>query len=146
MTREQQKFPARLAILRDTAVFAQAFCERHGIVRDDCMRLMLIIEELFTNSVEHGYHGESDAPIRIELSIEHSGIVVLYEDSAPPYDPLAVLAVPPASMAQPVEARPVGGLGVYLLSRLIEEASYGYQDGYNRLRLTMRLARSAMQG
>jgi serine/threonine-protein kinase RsbW len=138
--REDKQFPARLTMLRDTAAFAQAFCERHGIVHDNAMRLTLIIEELFTNSVEHGYRGECDEPIRIALSVEMDGIVVFYEDSAPPYDPLAALSAPPASMTQPVEARTIGGLGVYIVGQLIERPRYVYEEGYNRLQLTVLFA------
>jgi serine/threonine-protein kinase RsbW len=136
-TREQRQFQARLAMLTDTAAFAQAFCDRHGIVHDDALRLTLIIEELFTNSVEHGYRGECDAPIQIELSVENGGVAVLYEDSAPRYDPLAAGARAPAGMTGTVESRPVGGLGVYLVAQLVERAQYAYEDGCNRLRLTM---------
>ncbi len=139
-TSEQRLFPARLAMLPATAAFVQDFCDRHRIVRDDCMRLMLIIEELFTNSVEHGYHGESDAPIRIALDVEHGGIAVIYEDSAPRYDPLARLAGLPPGLARPDESRPVGGLGVYLVGQLVERSSYVYEAGFNRLRLTMTFA------
>jgi serine/threonine-protein kinase RsbW len=138
--REQRQFPARLAMLHDTAAFARAFCDRHGIVHDDAMRLTMIIEELFTNSVEHGYRGESDAPIRIALSIESGGVAMLYEDSAPRYDPLARFARAPESLTAPVDARPAGGLGVYLVGRLVERSAYAYEDGCNRLRLTMPLA------
>lgn len=139
-TREQMQFPARLTMLHETAAFAQAFCARHGIVHDDAMRLTMIIEELFTNSVQHGYRGESDAPIRIALSVEIGGIGVLYEDSAPRYDPLAGLSSTPANLARPVESRPIGGLGVYLVAQLVERSSYAYEEGCNRLRLTMLLA------
>ena len=136
-TREQRLFPARLAMLPETASFAQAFCDRHGIVRHDALRLTLIIEELFTNTVEHGYRGECDAEIRIALSVERGGVGVLYEDSAPRYDPLARLSDAPASIARAVESRPIGGLGVYLVGQLVEHASYVYEEGCNRLWLTM---------
>ena len=139
-TREQKQFPARLAMLHDTAAFAQAFCDRHGIVHDDAMRLTMIIEELFTNSVEHGYGGESDAPIRIALSAESGGIDLLYEDSAPRYDPLSGLVGSPASVARAVESRPIGGLGLYLVTQLVERCSYAYEEGCNRLRLTILFA------
>jgi serine/threonine-protein kinase RsbW len=140
-TSDQKLFPARMPMLRETAAFVRAFCDRHGVARDDAMRLTLIIEELFTNSVEHGYRGECDAPIRIALTINLDGIAVLYEDSAPRYDPLAGLARPPESMAQNVESRPVGGLGVYIVGQLVECPSYAFEESCNRLRLTLPVAR-----
>jgi serine/threonine-protein kinase RsbW len=127
-------------MLSDTAAFAQAFCDRHGIVRNDAMRLTLIIEELFTNTVQHGYRGESDAPISIVLSLTSGGVAILYEDSAPHYDPLARLSGSPASMSRPVESRPIGGLGVYLVGQLAERSRYVYENGFNRLWLTMPFA------
>jgi serine/threonine-protein kinase RsbW len=139
-TSEQKRFSARLAMLPATAAFAQAFCERHDIVHEDALRLTLIIEELFTNTVEHGYRGESDAPISIALSLTGDGVAVLYEDSAPHYDPLARLSGAPTSIARPVESRPIGGLGVYLVGHLVERSSYVYEDGCNRLRLTLLFA------
>jgi serine/threonine-protein kinase RsbW len=136
-TREEKLFSARLEMLHDTAAFAQAFCDRHGIVHDDALRLTMIIEELFTNTVEHGYRGESDAPIRIALQVEIGSVAVLYEDSAPRYDPLAGLLASTARTERPVESRPIGGLGVYLVAQLVERASYTFEDGCNRLRLMM---------
>jgi anti-sigma regulatory factor (Ser/Thr protein kinase) len=133
----QAEFPARLAALPDTAVFAQAFCERNGIGRDDALRLTLVIEELFTNTVQHGYRDESDAPIRISLAIGDGRVTLLYEDSAPRYDPLAQWSAPPSGLAAPIESRPVGGLGVYLLGQLVAGARYAYENGSNRLWLEM---------
>ena len=118
-TSEHRLFPARLAMLPEAAAFTQAFCTRHGVVHDDAMRLTLIVEELFTNTVEHGYRGESDVPIRIELTLTGGGVSVVYEDEAPRYDPLARLADASAGVRRPVDSRPVGGLGVYLVSQLV---------------------------
>ena len=139
-TSEQKRFAARWSMLPATAAFAQAFCIRHAIVHDDALRLTLIIEELFTNTVEHGYRGESDAPISIGLTLTGGGVAVLYEDSAPHYDPLARLSGAPANITRPAESRPIGGLGMYLVGQLIECSSYVYEDGCNRLRLTLLLA------
>ena len=144
-TREQKLFPARLTVLPDTAVFAQAFCNRHGIPHDDAMRLTLIIEELFTNTVQHGYRAECDEPISIALSLDGGSITVLYEDSAPRYDPLSRPPGPPPGIARPVDSRSIGGLGVYLISQLVERPSYVYEGGYNRLHLRMQFAIDAAE-
>lgn len=84
---EHAVFPARLAAPPETAAFARDFCERNGVSRDDALRLTLIIEEFFTNTVEHGYRTESDAPIRVTLAASGPHVTVLYEDAAPAYDP-----------------------------------------------------------
>jgi anti-sigma regulatory factor (Ser/Thr protein kinase) len=136
---ERAEFPARLAALRETAAFAQAFCDRNGISRDHALRLTFVIEELFTNTVRHGYGEESEAPIRIALAIGDGRVSVLYEDSAPRYDPLARLSAPPAHLTAPAEARPVGGLGLYMLGQLVASARYAYEDGSNRLWLEVAL-------
>ncbi len=135
---EQAEFPARLAALPDTAAFARGFCDRHGIGYDDALKLTLIIEELFTNTIEHGYRAESDARIRIALALHDDAVTLLYEDSAPRYDPLSGASAPPSTPADELEARPIGGLGVHLVRELSSDARYAYQDGSNRLWLTLR--------
>jgi serine/threonine-protein kinase RsbW len=134
---EHAVFPARLSALPDTAIFARDFCERNGVSRDDALRLTLIIEELFTNTVQHGYGSESDAPIRVTLGISGPHVTILYEDAAPAYDPLALIHVKPSTLNDPVDDRPLGGLGGYILGQLIVAATYSYEHGSNRLWLTM---------
>ena len=134
---DQRTFSARLAVLPDTAAFAREFCDRHGLGRNDALRLGFVIEELFTNTVQHGYRHESDSPIRISLSVEEGRIALLYEDSAPAYDPLALLATPPSGLSAPVEERPIGGLGIHLVGQLAAGGRYAFENGRNRLWLTM---------
>jgi anti-sigma regulatory factor (Ser/Thr protein kinase) len=134
---DQRTFPARLAALPDTAIFAREFCHRRGLGSHDALRLTLVLEELFTNTVRHGYRNESDSPIRIGLSLDEGRIALLYEDSAPAYDPLALLSKPPSSLTAPVEERPIGGLGIHLVGQLAAGGRYAFEDGRNRLWLTM---------
>jgi len=137
-TNEQAIFPSRLAALGDTAEFAQDFCERNGVSRDDALRLTLIIEELFTNTVQHGYGVESDAPIRVGLSLHEGEIMLQYEDSAPPCDPLSLASELHSNLAPSIDARPVGGLGIHLVRGLVSGARYAYEGGSNRLWLTLK--------
>lgn len=121
-----------------TAAFAQGFCERNGIDRTAALRLTLVIEELFTNTISHGYRGECDAHIRIALAVNDGEVTLQYEDAAPEYDPRVRWSALPSSLAQPVEARPVGGLGVYLVGELVSAARYVRAAGRNRLCLVLR--------
>ena len=139
--RDERQFKAQLRLLPETAQFIEAFCHRHGIGTPDALRITLVVEELFTNTVEHGYHGDSDAPIRLSLAMDGEEISLLYEDRAPAFDPLSHL---PAAAADPdatLGSRPVGGLGMLLVSELAHAALYAYEDGCNRLWLKLPYAR-----
>ncbi|MFO1413931.1 MAG: ATP-binding protein [Burkholderiales bacterium] len=133
---DRREFPARLAAVADTAAFALAFCQRHGIGTSAAMRLRLIVEELFTNSVRHGYGGDSDATVRIELTLIDGFIALAYEDSAPRYDPLARLSTLAAADMKALD-RPPADLGTFLIGKLAAGAHYEYAGGCNRLRLVM---------
>ena len=142
---ERRAFAARLAALPAAAAFVEEFCARHRIDRADALRLTLVVEELFTNSVTHGYRGESDAPIEIALCAASDEIALLYEDAAPAYDPLSRYATAPDHLHATTESRPVGGLGIHLVRELAAGASYAREAERNRLRLRMARRRPAPQ-
>jgi serine/threonine-protein kinase RsbW len=138
---EKRIFKARMNLLPEATVFVERFCSLHRVGRPDLLRLTLIVEELFTNTVGHGYGGESDAPIYISLHVDGDAVGLLYEDAAPPYDPLSQLSGPAANLAASVDSRPIGKLGVHLVRQLTDEASYVHEDGHNRLWLRLRFER-----
>jgi anti-sigma regulatory factor (Ser/Thr protein kinase) len=135
---ERRVFQARMSMLPVIAAFVASFCDRHGITHDDALRLTLIVEELFTNSVTYGYGGDSDAPVELTLSVEASDIMLVYADAAPPFDPLSRPPLPSADLVAPPESRSVGGLGVHLARHLVAGARYAREDDRNRLWLTVR--------
>lgn len=132
-----RELPARFSKVADTATLALTFCERHGIGRQAAQHLRLVIEELFTNSIQHGYRGECDTPIRIELAMIDGYLTVQYEDSAPPYDPLARLSTVPPDRVVSIDEPATDGLGIRIVGKLAYGARYAYEDGRNRLWLAM---------
>jgi len=134
---EQRHFPARMAMLAETAAFVERFCEHHGVGRDDALRITLIVEELFTNVVEHGFKGESDTLIGVGLVRGNDHVEVRFEDRAPPHDPMERLRSSPASLGAPLEARPIGGLGMHLVGQLCASVRYAHEEGVNRLWLVV---------
>src|SRR5258705_3224158 len=71
---EQRTLAAWLANLADASAFAQSFCDDHGIDRRTASRLTLVIEELFTNTVRHGYRGDSDREISVALRLDDGAV------------------------------------------------------------------------
>jgi len=130
-------FPARRDAFHRVRTFIEETCARGAVQRHDCLRLTLLVEELFVNTVVHGHGVDSDAPIRLALTVTPPTVAVEYEDTARPYDPFA--AARPASEAD-IEQRPVGGLGITLITTMAEEVGYVSRDGRNRITFRLRCA------
>lgn len=133
---EQRLYRARMSSLDEALGFVEAFCGANGVVRDDMLRLRLIVEELFTNSVEHGHGGDCDSPIAVALAAAADAVRLDYADEAAPFDPLQHLQAEGDAAAASPSAR-VGGLGLRLVTRLAASVDYAREDGRNRLRLVL---------
>lgn len=131
-------FLARLDQLRAMRTFLEDFCAAAGIREDHRLRMNLVLEELFTNTVRHGHRGDSDSPVWITLAAARERLDLTYEDAAPPFNPYG--APPGAPPDTTVKMRTVGGLGVILTRKLAMSREYAYLYGRNRIRLAMPLA------
>ena len=139
-SRHRQTFPARRDVLPQVEVFLAEVCAGAGLTREACLRLTLLVEELFTNTVVHGHGADSDAPVRLDCEVEAGRIALVYEDTGPPHDPFAAMASP--DPGADVEDRPVGGLGVLLVSAMARQVEYRRAGSCNRISLVIDAARS----
>ena len=128
-------FASRQGSLRDARAFLEDFCAGAGVERKSCLKLNLVVEELFLNTVKHGHRGGSDAPVWITLEAQGGAIRMTYEDQAAPFNPFA------AATREMLEAlagtRREGGLGVLLAHGLTTDTDYAYLFGRNRIRLAV---------
>ena len=131
------QFLARLDQLREVRAFLEAFCADAGLQKPERLRLNLVLEELFTNTVRHGHRGDCDAPVWIALQRGADGVRVVYEDKAPPFNPYAYTRLPATAPDTTLSMRKIGGLGVLLTKELAASRDYAYLFGRNRIRLTM---------
>jgi anti-sigma regulatory factor (Ser/Thr protein kinase) len=114
------------------------FCESIAASGQDAHSLLLAIEEAVSNVLQHGYGG-MPRPVSVSLETMLPGRVrVVVTDRAPPFNPLSRPAV---NTELPLDERPIGGLGVHLVKKLMHEVHYERRDGQNVL--TMELALSA---
>ncbi|PYM93807.1 MAG: ATP-binding protein [Candidatus Rokuibacteriota bacterium] len=132
-------FAARRRALPEVTAFVADVCEAARLGREPSLRLRLLIEELFTNTLEHGYGGDSDGPVELAFEVGSDAIALTYEDAAPPHDPFAALSPPDERTA--VEERGVGGLGVLLVAAMAEQVRYRRAGDRNRISLVVRAAR-----
>lgn len=127
--------PARLGSLSEITAFLAETSAAAGIAPDLCLRLTLLVEELFVNTVTHGHGQDSDEPVSLAVDVRPGRIALTYEDTAPPHDPFVAVSLP--DEAASVEDRPVGGLGILLVSTLAEDVEYRRAGGKNRIRLVV---------
>jgi anti-sigma regulatory factor (Ser/Thr protein kinase) len=128
-------FPARLASIREVSDFIESFCHEAGIARPPTLRLNLVAEELFTNTVNHGHCGDCDSPVWIRLEARSATVTLTYIDQAPPFNPFGIAPRPVLDGA--IEQRRVGGLGVLLATELTAASEYAHLFGRNRLRMVL---------
>jgi anti-sigma regulatory factor (Ser/Thr protein kinase) len=128
---------ARLAQLVAATAFVETFCRQHAIAPADTLRLVLVVEELVTNVITHGYGGDRAAPVRIGLQAEDRDVTLQFEDTAPAFDPHSRLAQGLAELEAGAADRPVGHLGLPLVFRMASASHYEHAGGWNRLRLVL---------
>ena len=106
--------------------------------RTDCpmrtqMQIEVAVEEIFTNIASYAYApGTGTATIRAELREEPPAVKLTFFDCGMAYDPLT-REDPDVTLA--AEDRPVGGLGVFMVKKTMDDVSYEYKDGKNVLRM-----------
>jgi anti-sigma regulatory factor (Ser/Thr protein kinase) len=132
-------FPARLRAFEQIQALIDEFGALAALGREDRHKLTLIVEELFTNTVNHGHKGDSDAPVFITFEKDKGEVQLIYEDSAPQFDPFATGNR--TDIESTVTDRRVGGLGIFITIGLTEKVAYSYVAGRNRISLRLVAAR-----
>lgn len=95
------------------------------------LRAQTAVEELFANSVHHGYGGESEQPVWLTVESRGTVLHVIYADAAAAFDPFASLQALTDIEEISIGARRVGGLGRLLVRELADRCVYRYCDGRN---------------
>ena len=115
--------------LGEVTDFVNAELEAFGCPMKTLMQIDLAVEEIFVNIASYAYGPEGgDALIRI--GTEDGGVSVIFEDRGIPFDPTAQ---EDPDRSSPAEEREIGGLGIFLTKRLMDEVTYEYRDGRNIL-------------
>lgn len=133
--------PASDAGVREAQDALAALCAAHGLSKAVSWPVEVSLDEVLANVVHHGLEGRgAESTVEVELGLDPVGEPPLCEvvvvDDGPEFDPLSALA-PDTSLG--VEDRPIGGLGIALVRKLMDEVEYERRDGRNRLRLARRL-------
>ena len=92
--------------------------------------LRLVCEELVVNVVDYAYPEETEGYLDIEIEREKDSIVIRFKDGGTPFNPLA-REMPDITL--PLEERRIGGLGIFLTVKKMDDVSYDYVNNENVL-------------
>ena len=95
------------------------------------MQIDIAIDELFGNIAHYAYNPEvGDATVRVEVIDDPLAVVITFIDKGVPYDPLAK---EDPNITLSAEERQIGGLGIFMVKKSMDEITYEYKDGHNIL-------------
>lgn len=95
-----------------------------GMSTDLALRLQLVTEELFTNTVGHGHQGDSENRVHLALGRHDDTATLRYEDEAPAFDLMEIPEKKAATVA-------FGGLGIALIHGLCKSVRHHRRAGRN---------------
>ncbi len=119
----------------------QSFVEEH-LEAADCppraeMQISVAVEEIFVNIASYAYAPLSGkAKVCVQMSDNPSSVSITFIDHGVPYNPLA--KIDPDVHAEASD-RPIGGLGIYMTKKMMDDVTYEYKDGQNILTLKKNL-------
>jgi serine/threonine-protein kinase RsbW len=129
--------PARLESLSKVGEYVMKAAEAANLDKKAAYHLRLALDEMATNAIVHGYEEANlEGNLYLGGKIYEDTLAMYLEDTAPPYDPRQ--RPPPNSLDEPLEEREIGGLGIFLAFKGVDQYRYENFNGRNRSTFTMK--------
>ena len=117
--------------------FVDSELEDCGCSPKTMIQIDIAVEELFVNIAHYAYGSDTGpATIRVERSEDPRAVTITFIDCGMPYDPLAK---PDPDTTLSVEEREIGGLGIFMVKKSMDDLTYEYRDGKNILTIKKNL-------
>ena len=134
---DELEIEALLENLPKVTTFVNSCLVHAGCPEKTRGEIELAVEEIFVNIAEYAYApGTGSARLRVEAQKDAREAVLTFIDSGIPYDPLA-REDPDVTLK--AEERGIGGLGIFITKKLMDELAYEYKDGCNILTMKKKL-------
>lgn len=98
--------------------------------------IKLALEEVVMNVISYAYDDDATHEFEVRLCSNSEGVVIDVIDDGRPFDPLHEAAEPDVEAS--LDARSIGGLGVFFVKTLMDDVEYRRENDRNRLTLTKR--------
>ncbi|MBP1467085.1 anti-sigma factor antagonist [Candidatus Chloroploca sp. M-50] len=114
---------ADLDALARISAFVTEAAELAGLDERATWQVQLAVDEAATNVIQHAYDRDEPGDLTLTWQCEHNQFVLELRDYGRQFDPQNV---PPPDISSPLEERQVGGLGLYLITRLMDEVRFDF--------------------
>jgi len=134
----KRTFKREIGSLRAVFDFVHGFIDENGLEKKLRLVFDLALEELFVNMVR--YNEDNTNPVEIELLLDDTKFEAILTDTD--VDKFDISEYEPYNAQQLIEERRVGGIGIHLVKKVMDDVSYEYKDRISRIVLTKYLRKS----
>lgn len=114
-------FPARFEFLDEIRNLVAHVAREGGFSDKDIYSLQLAADEAASNIIEHAYAGVPDASLDVTCDLRNDEIIITLRDTGKPFDPSQVKQ---PNLKADLSERQIGGLGLYLMRKLMDDVRY----------------------
>lgn len=127
------RFAAKFEYLDEIREFVGGIARDGGFGDKDVYNIQLATDEAASNIIEHAYEGVNDGVLDLTCGMEAEAIRIILIDYGEPFDPSAI---PMPDLKADLSDRKIGGLGIFLMRKLMDEVHYEPRDDKSNV-LTM---------
>ena len=127
---------AQISDITETTAFIEGELEKADFPMKAVTQISIAIDEIFSNIVNYGYAGKK-GPVTVKLNISDDGTAasLTFIDEGIPYNPV-IKDDPDVTLS--IDERQIGGLGIFMVKKTMDDMKYRYENGCNILTITKR--------
>ncbi len=122
--------------LAKIAAFVEKIAAAYRLSEKQCCDVEMAVDEACANIIEHAYQGKSNGKIIIACHKRGKDLLITIKDFGKPFDPTQV-ARPQTSA--PLSKRNIGGLGIFLMRKRMNQVTFDFSKGRNVLTMLKRI-------
>ena len=122
-----------LAEVRD---FVAAHAEQIGLDQKDVSEIRLAVDEAYTNIIKHAYNNNASMKVNIEIASDGDQLWISLMDEGDSFDPSTYHE---PDLMQRIKEKKRGGMGVYLIRKLMDQVQYNRKGKTNEIRMVKNL-------
>ena len=131
MVKKHMKIDGHLDQIERVGRFIQEAAQDAGFDEMESYACELAVSEACENIILHGYGDDSTGEIEVSVQTEPDNITIELWDDAPPFNP----ANGSTKIDWSIENPPVGGLGLVIMHKVMDDVEYSRKRGRNQLRM-----------